>query len=75
MPLTLSCADLGSPCTQAYVSGETVEELLQAMYAHAIEHHGRTMEQMTRPENRTLFMSAIKQSARPPSARTLKIDV
>lgn len=75
MPLTLSCADLGSPCTQANVSGDNVEELLQAMYEHAIEVHGRTMEQLTQPENRALFLSAIKQSARPPEARTSKIDI
>jgi hypothetical protein len=75
MPLTLSCAALGSPSEEGYVSGETVDELLQAMYEHAIEKHGRTMEELTRPENRAAFLSAIKQSARPSESRTSKIDV
>ena len=75
MPLTLSCEDLGSPCTEAYISGDSVEELIEAMRAHAVEKHGRTMEELHSPDMEAVFRSAIRQSSRPVGARTLKLDI
>ena len=75
MPLTISCTDLGSPCAEDSVSGETVDELIKAMCKHAIEKHGRTMEELLQPEMQQAMRSAIKQSARPQSARTSKLEL
>lgn len=75
MTLTISCKDLGSPCTEDVVSGETVDALIKAMCAHAVAKHGRTMEELQQPEMQQAMRSAIKQSARPQSARTSKLEL
>lgn len=74
MTLTLSCRDLGSPC-DVVVSGETLDEIIDAMCDHAIEVHGRTREEIYSDENRALFQSALKQSSRPAGYRSPKLDV
>ncbi len=73
MALTLSCLDLGSPC-EDYVSGETVDEIIDAMCRHAIAAHGRSEEFMKSEETLTAMKTAIKQSSRPAHLRTSKLD-
>lgn len=76
MPLlTISCTDIGSPCEDAIISGDTIDKLMEAIYRHGIEVHGRTLEEMKTPEVQEMLLSNIKQSARPRDARsTTKLD-
>lgn len=73
--LTISCADIGSPCEDDIISGDTIDELMEAIYKHGIEVHGETLESMKKPEQQAILLANIRQSARPKTARTTtKLD-
>ncbi len=74
--LTISCSDLGSPCPSEALSGDTMDDLLEAFYRHATVAHGKTLEQLKAPEMHEVVLSNIKQSARPRANRsTRKLDL
>ena len=74
--LTISCTELGSPCAQDIISGDTIDELMEAIYKHGVEVHGYTMEQLNSPEQQAIFLHNIKQSSRPRDKRTTtKVDI
>jgi predicted small metal-binding protein len=77
MPLlTISCAELGSPCEEDIISGDTIDELMEAIYKHGAEVHGETLEVMKSPEYQAKLLANIKQTARPRGARTTtKLDI
>ncbi len=74
--LTISCADLGSPCKDDIISGDTIDELMEAIYKHGSEVHGESMEHMKSPEQQAIYLANIKQSARPRGKRsTTRVDI
>ena len=77
MPLlTISCVDLGSPCADDVISGDTIDELMEEIYKHGAEVHGESIEHMKSPDYQAMLLANIKQTARPKDARTTtKLDI
>ncbi|NQW18793.1 MAG: DUF1059 domain-containing protein [Chloroflexi bacterium] len=73
MPLTLSCADMGYTCGYEVV-GDTMEDLLKSTREHAVDLHNVSEEIATSPEKLEEWKGAIKQTSRPPQARTSRPD-
>ena len=72
--MDVNCLEMGSGCDQV-VSGETLEELVDAVRSHMRFAHGRTDEDLAPEDIREMVRGAISQSSRPPVLRTPRPDI